>query len=76
MFGILLAFGVMFPNQLVLLIIPPIPMKAKYLVVVLGIIELFLGVSGLAPRVAHFAHLGGMFVGFMLIRYWTRARRQ
>ena len=73
-FGILLAFGMMFPNRMILLLIPPIPMKAKYLVVLLGLIELFVGVSGIAPSVANFAHLGGMFFGFMLIRYWTKVR--
>ena len=73
-FGILLAYGMMFPNRMILLLIPPIPMKAKYLVVLLGIAELLIGVSGIAPRVANFAHLGGMFFGFVLIRYWTRVR--
>ena len=62
-FGILLAYGMMFPNRMILLLIPPIPMRAKYLVVLLGLVELFLGVSGLAPGVANFAHLGGMFFG-------------
>ncbi len=75
-FGILLAYGMMFPNRMILLLIPPIPMKAKYLVVLLGLFELFLGVSGRATGVAHFAHLGGMFFGFVLIRYWSRVRRQ
>ncbi|MDJ0908727.1 MAG: rhomboid family intramembrane serine protease [Woeseiaceae bacterium] len=75
-FGILLAYGMMFPNRMILLLIPPIPMKAKYLVVLLGLIEIFLGVSGLATGVAHFAHLGGMFFGFILIRYWSRVRRR
>ena len=69
-FGLLLAYGMLFPNQRVMLLIPPIPMKARTLVIVYGIIELLLGVSGAQPGVAHFAHLGGMLFGWMLIRYW------
>ncbi len=73
-FGILLAYGLAFPNRTVMLIFPPIPMKAKYFVIFYGVIELFLGVSGAATGVAHFAHLGGMLFGFVLLRYWTRRR--
>ena len=69
-FGLLLAYGMLFPNQRVMLLIPPIPMKARTLVIVYGAIELLLGFSGLQPGVAHFAHLGGMFFGWLLIRYW------
>jgi membrane associated rhomboid family serine protease len=69
-FGLLLAYGMLFPNQRVMLLIPPIPMKARTLVIVYGAIELFLGVSGAQPGVAHFAHLGGMLFGWLLIRYW------
>jgi membrane associated rhomboid family serine protease len=69
-FGLLLAYGMLFPNQRVMLLIPPIPMKARTLVIVYGVIELLLGVSGAQPGVAHFAHLGGMLFGWMLIRYW------
>ena len=75
LFGILLAYGVAFPNRTVMLLFPPIPMKAKWFVVVYGALELFLGVSGYAPGVAHFAHLGGMLFGFLLIMYWKRSRR-
>jgi len=49
-------------------------MKAKYFVIVYGLLELFLGVSGYAPGVAHFAHLGGMLFGFLLLRHWSRRR--
>lgn len=73
-FGILLAYGMMFPNRQILLLIPPIPMKAKYLVVLFGVLELIYGVTGTQPGVAHFAHLGGMAFGFILIRYWRRPR--
>ena len=75
LFGILLAYGLTFPNRTVMLLIPPIPMKAKYFVIVYGLLELFLGVSGLAPSIAHFAHLGGMLFGYVLLRYWARPRR-
>jgi membrane associated rhomboid family serine protease len=69
-FGLLLAYGMLFPNQRVMLLIPPIPMKARTLVIVYGAVELLLGASGLQPGVAHFAHLGGMLFGWMMIRYW------
>jgi membrane associated rhomboid family serine protease len=69
-FGILLAFGMAFPNRQVMLLIPPIPMKARTLVVVYGAVELVLGVSGTRTGIAHFAHLGGMLFGFLLLQYW------
>jgi membrane associated rhomboid family serine protease len=69
-FGLLLAYGMLFPNQRVMLLIPPIPMKARTLVIVYGLFELMLGFTGLQPGVAHFAHLGGMLFGWLLIRYW------
>ena len=75
LFGILLAYGLTFPNRTVMLLFPPIPMPAKVFVVVYGLLELFLGVSGYAPGIAHFAHLGGMLFGFLLLRYWARRRR-
>lgn len=75
-FGILLAYGLAFPNRMIMLLFPPIPMKAKYFVLVFGLLELYLGVSGNAPGVANFAHLGGMLFGFLLLRYWSRSRRR
>jgi len=69
-FGLLLAYGMMFPNRQVMLLIPPIPMKARTLVIAYGALELFLGVTGTQSGVAHFAHLGGMLFGFVLIQYW------
>ncbi|MGV8931336.1 MAG: rhomboid family intramembrane serine protease [Luteimonas sp.] len=69
-FGLLLAYGLLFPNQRVMLLIPPIPMKARTLVIIYGAIELLLGFTGLQPGVAHFAHLGGMLFGWLLINYW------
>ncbi len=69
-FGILLAFGVLFPEQRIMLIFPPIPMKAKYFVIGYGVLELFFATSGLQPGVANAAHLAGMAAGFLLITYW------
>ena len=69
-FGLLLAYGMLFPHQRVMLLIPPIPMKARTLVFVYGAVALLLGFTGLQPGVAHFAHLGGMLFGYLLIRYW------
>lgn len=74
-FGILLAFGMAFPNRMIMLIFPPIPMRAKYFVLVFGLLELYLGVSGSAPGIANFAHLGGMLFGFALLKYWSMTRR-
>ena len=71
-FGILLAYGMMFPNNRVVLLIPPIPMKAKWFVILYGVLELSFGVTGIGPSIAHFAHLGGMLFGFLLIQYWRR----
>ena len=72
--GLLLAFGVMHPNAVIMLLIPPIPMKAKWFVIIYGIIELFLGWTGYAGNVAHFAHVGGMLWGFLLLHYWKKKR--
>ena len=73
-FGLLLAFAMLFPHRKVLLLIPPIPMRAPVFAVVYGIIELVLGVTGTQEGVAHFAHLGGMLGGFLLLTSWGRRR--
>ena len=74
-FGLLLAFGMLFPNS-VIYIYFAIPMKAKYFVILYGAIELFSGVANSqGDNVAHFAHLGGMLFGFILIKYWQRNDR-
>ena len=71
-FGVLLAFGMLFPNAL-LYIYLAIPIKAKYFVVLYGLLELYAGISNNpADNVAHFAHLGGMIFGFLLIKYWKK----
>jgi len=69
-FGILIAFGMMFPDRYIILLIPPIPIKAKYFVAIFGAIELFSGIMRPDSGIAHFAHLGGMVIGFLLIKYW------
>ena len=69
--GLLLAFGVMHPNAVIMLLIPPIPMKAKWFVIIYGVIELFLGWRGVG-NVAHFAHVGGMLWGFLLLHWWKQ----
>ena len=74
-FGILLAFGMLFPNAELFLMFIPIPIKAKYFVIGYGLIELFLGIrssSGAGDNIAHFAHLGGMLFGLILILYWRK----
>ena len=71
-FGILLAFGMMRPNSVIMLLFPPIPLKAKWFVIIYGLIELWIGVRGGGDGVAHFAHLGGMLWGFLLLLYWKK----
>jgi membrane associated rhomboid family serine protease len=75
-FGLLLLFGMTFPNRMIMLLFPPIPMKAKYMVIVFGLLELYLGVSGRSPGIANFAHLGGMLFGFIMIQRWKSAARR
>ena len=75
-FGLLLLFGMTFPNRMIMLLFPPIPMKAKYMVVLFGALELYLGLSGRAPGIANFAHLGGMLFGFLLVQHWKNAARR
>jgi membrane associated rhomboid family serine protease len=69
-FGLLLAYGLYFPNNRVMLLFPPIPMPARVFVVVYAVIELYLGVTGTQEGVAHFAHLGGMVGGYLMLRFW------
>lgn len=70
LFGLLLAFGMTFPNRTIMPLFPPIPMKAKVFVAVFGGLELLFGVTGSMSGVAHFAHLGGMLGGYLMIAYW------
>ncbi len=75
-YGVLLGFGLLFPNERIMLLIPPVPIKAKYMVMGYAVIELLLGVSASGSNVAHFAHLGGMLFGLILIVYWRRQARR
>ena len=75
-FGLLLAFGMAFPQRRIILLFPPIPMPAWLFVTLYGLLELYLGVTGTSQGVAHFAHLGGMVAGFVLLMLWRgQARR-
>ena len=71
-FGVLLGFGMLFPNTQLMLLFPPIPIKAKYFVIFYGVLELFLALSQPGSNIAHVAHLGGMIFGFILIKYWGK----
>ncbi len=74
-FGVLLAFGLMHPNDVIMLLIPPIPIKAKYFVMIYGAIELFMGVTGTMSSIAHFAHIGGMLWGIILLLWWKKRHK-
>ena len=71
-YGLLLGFGMLYPNMTLSLVFPPISMKAKWFVVVFAVIELVTGITGTADGVAHFAHLGGMLFGLILILIWKK----
>ena len=71
-YGILLAFGMLFPNSQMFIFPLPFPIKAKFFVIGYAVIELFLGLGQTEDGVAHFAHLGGMIFGFLLIMYWRK----
>jgi membrane associated rhomboid family serine protease len=80
-FGLLLAFGMFYPHQKLMLLFPPIPMPAWLFVTLYGLLELYLGVSGRGMSgsggggIAHFAHLGGLLTGFLLLNFWRRQVR-
>ena len=73
-FGLLLAFAMVYPRRMVVPLFPPIPMRAPIFVALYGGLELLLGVTGSQAGVAHFAHLGGMAGGYLLMRYWKGVR--
>lgn len=76
-YGILMAFGLLFPNTQLMLLIPPVPIKAKYLVLILGGIALYSGLNqDSGDNVAHFAHLGGMIFAFIMIKLWQKDRNK
>ncbi|MDB5242404.1 MAG: rhomboid family intrarane serine protease [Spirosoma sp.] len=75
-FGVIMGFGLLFPNTQLFLLFPPIPVKAKYLVIFYGAYELYSGVyRAQSDNVAHFAHIGGMLFAFILIKYWGSQRK-
>ena len=71
-YGVLIGFAMLYPQAQLMLIFPPIPVKAKWLVVIFAVLELFSGINGIQASVAHFAHLGGMLFGWLLIRWWRK----
>ena len=74
-FGLLAAFGYLFPNTKLMLLFPPIPIKAKFFVIIYAAIELFSGIANMpGDNVAHFAHLGGALIGILLVLYWNKNR--
>lgn len=75
-FGLLLAFGLLHPNVMIMLLIPPIPLKAKWFVILYGLLELTFIILAPNDGVAHFAHLGGMFFGWLLLVFWNRRDRR
>lgn len=70
--GVLLAFGVMHPNEVLIMFPIPVPVKAKWFVIGYAALELFYGATGRAAGIAHFAHVGGMLWGYLLLLYWKR----
>lgn len=71
-YGLLVAFGMMWPNHTIYLVIPPIPMKAKYFVIILAVIAFISSINPRGDGIAHIAHLGGAITGFLLIQYWRK----
>jgi membrane associated rhomboid family serine protease len=74
-YGLLLGYAMLYPDSIMSLIFPPVSMKAKYFVLIFAGIELFTGITGTGGGIAHFAHLGGMVFGLILILYWKRKHR-
>ena len=74
-YGLLLGFAMMFPTRKVVPLIPPIPMPAWFFALIFAAVELYLGVTSTASGIAHFAHLGGMIGGWVMMRHWRSARR-
>lgn len=74
-FGILVAFGVLFPNVELMLLFFPVPIKAKYFVVLYGLYELYAGATGMQSGIAHFAHIGGLITGFVLLKFFRFDQR-
>ena len=73
-YGILMGYAMLYPDSIMTLVFPPISMKAKWFVLIFAAIELLTGVTGTGGGIAHFAHLGGLIFGFLLIMYWKKKR--
>ena len=73
-YGILMGYAMLYPESIMTLVFPPISMKAKWFVLIFAAIELHTGVTGTGGGIAHFAHLGGLIFGFLLIMYWKKKR--
>lgn len=73
-YGLLLGYAMMYPDSVLSLIFPPVSLKAKWMVLIFALIELTFGVTGTVVGVAHFAHLGGMLFGYLIILYWKKKR--
>ncbi len=71
-YGVLIGYAMLFPDSKMTLLFPPVTLSAKWMVVVFAVIELFTGVAGMQAGIAHFAHLGGMLFGFLMIRLWRK----
>jgi membrane associated rhomboid family serine protease len=74
-YGLLLGYAMLFPDNIMQLVFPPIALKAKWFVLIFAAIELVTGITGMGGNIAHFAHLGGMLFGYLLILYWKRKGR-
>ncbi len=75
-YGLFVGFAMLFPNHRIMLLIPPIPLPAKYMILVLVLFDLTLGLSGAASGIAHFAHLGGALAGALFVLWWRRTNTQ
>ena len=73
-YGVLMGFAMLYPDAILSLIFPPVSMKAKWFVLIFGDIELLTGITGVGGGIAHFAHLGGLIFGYLLIIYWKKKR--
>ncbi|MBE6239749.1 MAG: rhomboid family intramembrane serine protease [Bacteroidales bacterium] len=73
-YGVLMGFAMLYPDAILTLVFPPVSMKAKWFVLIFGGIELFFGITGVGGEIGHFAHLGGLIFGYLLIMYWKKKR--
>jgi membrane associated rhomboid family serine protease len=73
-YGVLMGYAMLYPDSIMTLVFPPISLKAKWFVLIFAGIELLTGVTGTGGGIAHFAHLGGLIFGFLLILYWKKRR--